>query len=270
MNILHRSILALTLTSVATLTSIAATAESAEKNPLPEKNTPKKSPQPKAANPLVKKVSEHIYQIGQITFHKNTREITFDAQTNIIDPGTPLEFVLVHFNGEKIHESLLITKADPTHLNIALKLLHYKESQELFRPINEDGSRDEAYQKESDKTRKAARFTIHITWNEKGQTKTDPITSWLHHRITNKPMPNVPWVYNGSYVHANKFKAKLNGNYFAILPNESAIATYFGTDGIDRYDDTIWLPIANLPAEGTKITITLKPWSGQLKPQKLK
>ncbi len=269
MTTLHRSILALALIPTVALTSFAATTEPASESPQ-EKNTSEKTHPANPPKPLVKKISEHVYQIGKITFHKNTREITFDTQTNIIDPGTPLEFVLVHLNGEKAHEALLVTEADPTHLNIALKLLDYQESQELFRPINEDGTRGEEYQKESDETRKAARFTIHITWDEKGQKKTAPITSWLQNRLTNKPMPNVPWVYNGSYIHANKFNAKLNGNYFAILPNESAIATYFGTDGVDRYDDTLWLPIPNLPAEGTKVTVTLKPWSGSLKPQKLK
>ena len=209
--------------------------------------------QPK--KPLVKKISADVYQIGKVTLNKKTREISFPAYPNIVEAGTPLEFLLVHLNGEKVHESLLITEADPTNLNIALKLLSYKESQELFRPITEDGSRGELYQKEPDDIRKAARFTIHVTWKDGAKSKSTPITQWLKHRITNKSMPDTPWVYNGSYIHNKAFKAKLNGNFFAIFPNESAIANFPGAKDVDRYDDTLWISAPNLPREGTKITI---------------
>ena len=149
----------------------------------------------------------------------------------------------------------------PTHLNIALKLLNYKESQELFRPINENGTRAEKPLVVADDIRKAARFSIDISWKEGGTQKTAPITQWLQHRVTTKPMPATPWVYNGSYVHDNRFKAKINGNIIAIFPNESALANY---PGDDREDDTIWVPAQKLPREGSQVTITLKPWTGKL------
>ena len=81
---------------------------------------------------LVKKISATIYQVGKVTLNKETREISMPAHTNITDPETIIEYLLVHFNGEKIHESLLTTEADPTHINIAFKLLDYQESLELF------------------------------------------------------------------------------------------------------------------------------------------
>lgn len=218
----------------------------------------------KPEQPLVKKISGDIYQVGAITFNKKTREISLSTQTNITDPGTLLEFVLAHSNGEKVHESLLVTEADPTHLNIALKLLNYQESQELFRPILEDGMRAEKFNSVKDDVRKAARFTAHVSWKEGGKSKTAPITHWLKNTTTGKPMPNTPWVYNGSYVHRNQFKAKLNGNIIAIFTNESAIANY---PGADRMDDTLWVPAKATPREGTQVTVTLKPWSGKLAPQ---
>lgn len=214
-----------------------------------------------STEPSVKKISADIYQIGDVTFNKTTREISLPAHSNLLEAGTPLEFLLVHLNGEKVHESLLITEIDPTHLNIALKLLNYKESQELFKPLLADGSRGEKEYVVADDTRKAARFTIHVSWKEKGQEKSIPITQWLQHRITGKPMPITPWVYSGSYIHLNRFKAKVNGNIFALLTNESAIANY---PGADRHDDSLWLTTKNMPAEGAPITITLKPWNGKL------
>ena len=212
----------------------------------------------------MKKTSADTYQIGHVTFNKTTREISLPARSNLLEAGTPLEFLLVHLNGEKVHESLLITEIDPTNLNIALKLLNYKESQELFRPLLEDGSRGENEPIVADDIRKAARFTIHVSWKDQGKQKTAPITDWLQHRITGKTMPNTPWVYNGSYMSRGKYMAKIYGNVFAIFSNESAIANY---PGFDREDDTLWLSTKKIAAEGVPITITIKPWTGKLPAQ---
>jgi hypothetical protein len=221
----------------------------------------------KKTKPSVEKISEDSYKIGKITFNKKNRTITFETQCNLTESGSLLEYLLVHKNGEKVHESLLVTDIDPTNLNIALKLLNYKESQELFRPITEEGIPAETYPVVANDIRKAARLLIDIVWKQDGQTKTAPITDWLTNRLTNKPMPVTPWVYNGSYILRGKFKAKLSGSIFAIFPNEGSIANY---PAEDRYDDSLWLAGKNLPPLGFKVTVTIKPWSGTLKPQVLK
>lgn len=236
--------------------------EASQSAPAQTEKTPDKSPSPQ--KPLVKKLTDDTYQIGLITFSKKTREITIPSQTNIIDPGTPLEYVLTHGNGEKIHESLLVTEADPTHLNLALKLLNFKESQELYRPLAADNTREEHFPVVADDIRKAARFTIHLKWKSGSENKSAPVTRWLQHRVTSKPMKDTPWVYNGSYILNNRFKAKITGNFFAIFPDEGAIASYPGSD---REDDTLWVPADKLPRTGSKVTLTIKPWSGKLLPQ---
>jgi len=215
------------------------------------------------AKPSVKKLANNLYQIGKVTFDKETREIYIPAITNLTETGTLLEYLLVGINGEKVHESLLVTEIDPTNLNIALKLLNYKESQELFPLRDEEGIPGDTYPKVPDAIRKAARISLEVTW----KNKTTPLTQWLQHRITSKPMPDTAWVYNGSYILRNKFKAKLSGCIFAIFPNEGSIANYSGED---REDDTLWLANKNLPPIGTKVKVTVKPWSGKLTPQVLK
>lgn len=211
----------------------------------------------KPTKPLVKKLENGNYRIGKITLNKDTRSITLPARTNIVNQDTVIEYLLVHLNGEKVHEALLITEVDPSNLNIALKLLSYKESRELFRIIDEDGALSDKYEQVPDDIKKAARFGIEVTWKHKGVEKTRPITQWLEHSGNQQAMPATPWVYNGSYVHNNKFKAKLTGSIFTILPDPGAMANY---PGENRHDDTLWIPAANLPAEGTTVTVTLKPW----------
>lgn len=242
--------------------AICAWAGTASTNPpentvAPEPETTVKAAQPE---PLVKKISATTYQIGQITFNKDTREISLPAQTNIITPETPLEYLLVHSNGEKIHESLLVTEADPTHVNIALKLLNYKESPELFRLPREDGTPSEQYPEVTDEVKQAARFEVLITWKDGNVEATLPATRWIHHRVTGKAMPETPWVYNGSYIHEQKFHAKLTGNILTIFPDVGSIANY---PGEDRWDDTLWHPAPGLPQQGSPLTVTLKPWAAK-------
>lgn len=220
----------------------------------PESET---SIKPTNAEPLVKKISPVSYQIGKITFNKNTREITLPAQTNITNPESILEYLLVHINGEKVHEALLVTEADPTHINIALKLLNYKESRELIRLPRADGTPSENYPVVADEIKKAARFGVYITWKDKGAQKTIPATQWIEHRILKKPMPHTPWVYNGSFIFEHQFNAKLTGSILTIFPNQGAIANY---PGKDRWDDTLWIPAMGIPEEGTPVTVCLKPW----------
>lgn len=234
---------------------LATPTEAVENKISPESETsitPSPLPQP-----LVKKISSSTYQIGHITFNKDTREISLPAFTNITDPDTVIEYLLVHTNGEKVHEALLITEADPTHVNLALKLLRYKESPELFRLLKPDGTPGDTYPDVAEDIRKAARFTVHLTWTKGKTTLSLPATQWIKNRITKKPMPATPWVYNGSYIHHHKFKAKLTGNILTIFPDFGSIANY---PGKDRDDDTLWFPHPRVPRQGSKVTVTLKPW----------
>lgn len=208
-------------------------------------------------SPLVKKISPGVYQIGKITIKQQTREISFPAYTNITDPDSILEFLLVHKDGEKVHESLLITEADPQHLNIALKLLRYQESKELFRVPKENGTPSDKYYEVPEAAQKAARLGIYLTTKHQGKEQTFPASNWVYHRKLKKEMPHEAWVYHGSYIHEQKFKAKLTGNFIAIFTDYGSLANY---PGEGREDDTLWFPHPKTAKQGTQVTITIKPW----------
>lgn len=211
-----------------------------------------------ATAPLIKKIGPQLYQIGIISFNQTTREIYIPAETNITDPESIIEYLLVHSNGEKIHESLLTTAADPTHINIALKLLNYRESKELFRLRDERGFFTDQYPIVADEIKKAARVEILITWKDQVVEKTIPVTDWIYNQATQRNMISMPWIYNGSFIHEKAFNAKLTGSIITIYPNIGAIANYSGDD---RSDDSLWTPSKNTPPEGTSVKVTLKPWT---------
>ncbi|MBT8044337.1 MAG: hypothetical protein KJO79_05245, partial [Verrucomicrobiae bacterium] len=169
----YLTVLLVTAASPYTSAAPAVSADAPENKIAPESE---KSIRPAKPEPLVKKISPSTYQIGRILINKETRKITLPASTKITDPDSIIEYLLVHENGEKVHETLLVTPAEPTHVNIALKLLNYKESLELFPIIKEDGTPTDKYPDVPDEIKKAARFTIQVTWKDGQKEKTLPAT----------------------------------------------------------------------------------------------
>ena len=209
---------------------------------------------PSQEKPPIKQLSENEYQIGKVFLNKKTREIHFGAGVNLVD--RPLEYLVVSPKG-KVHESLFITDVSPFHLNIAMKLLGFQESQELFEIADEDYRPTGEFPDVPDEVKKAARLDILVEWEADGKTHLKPINDLITHSITEKPMAPGPWLYTGSYMHEGQFKAEVNGDIFAIFPAQPAIVSY---PGKDNQNDDIWFTHPQrMPGEGTVVKIILKP-----------
>ncbi|RYD39074.1 MAG: hypothetical protein EOP85_16590 [Verrucomicrobiaceae bacterium] len=103
--------------------------------PVPEEEAQEEKPA-EPAKPSVKKLDENRYQVGQVIFDRKKREVRFPAKVNMTE-GL-LEFLLVHEKG-KLHESLFSTTTSPTDISLALTLLRYKPSKELYALPDETG-----------------------------------------------------------------------------------------------------------------------------------
>ncbi len=208
--------------------------------------------------PEITRLEDGRVKIGKILIDPKTREIRFPAQVNMRE-GL-LEFIVVHENG-KIHESLLCTKISATKLNIAIKLLHYKASRELYLKLEEDGSLGSEFQEASPEEKEGSRLRIGFEWQENGTTQTANITDWISHAATEKPMPNDPWIYGGSFVVDGTFVAESSGDIIAIFLSNAAMINFAGKD---NQDDEVWLPHATrVPAEGTPVTVVISPFEPQ-------
>ncbi len=209
------------------------------------------------------KVSEDIFDLGEIRINKKTREITFPATVEIT--GIPdaknqtiVEYVLVNPEG-KIHESLFLTEIKPSHLNVAFKLLGYKESKHLFRVVNKNFQPQEEYEKATPEQIKESRFDMVIKWKgSDGKVVSHNINELIHNAETDKPMEAGPWVYGGSFIYQGKYVADLNKDLFAIFTDRGSIGNYAGEG---REDDTLWFPNSKvMPPMGTKTTFHLTPF----------
>ena len=241
---------ALALALAALALALAALALPAPAEEAPGKETPAAEP----AKPAVVRVDAHTMRIGEVTFRPESREIRIPTRVNMT--AGLLEFVLVHVNG-KVHESLLVTEANATHLNIALKLLRYQPSEELFRLLEDDGSVSDKYPEVPAATRAAARVRLAVEWKEGQESKSAPLHEWIASAVTERPMPEPPWVYGGSYVLEGRFAAETSGDIIATFVTRNALINYGGKD---NEDDEAWIPAPRrVPPEGTPVTVVISP-----------
>lgn len=207
----------------------------------------------KATKPLIEKIDEENYKIGKVSFNKKTKEIFFLAKINEI--GDILEYLVVNDFG-KTHEALFITDIKASNLNVALKLLGYKESQELFYMYDEDMRPLDKLHDVPEDVKKAARLDIYASWKGEDGKKNVHVNQLIKNDNTGEHAKIKPYIYNGSYLLDGNFKADLSGDIIAIFTNPGSIAN-FSNEGND--DDTIWLAMTKqLPKKETVVTLTFK------------
>lgn len=208
-----------------------------------------------AAKPSVEEIAPDRFRVGKVEFDRKKREIRVPTRVNMTE-GL-LEFVVVHQNG-KIHESLLFTEASPTDVNVALKLLRFQASRELYPLPNETGGTSGKFPEVPEDVRRAARVLIEVEWKSEGKTRKVPVNDWIQHAVKSTPMPAGPWVYGGSEFVDGKFAPELSGDIVAIFTALSALINY---PGDDKSDDTVWVVHPKrVPPEGTHVTLIITPF----------
>ncbi len=224
----------------------------ADSLPLPPEPVPAQPVPP--AKPTVERLDDSHYRIGEVTFDQKTREIRFPAVVNMTEG--PLEYAIVHTRG-KVHESLLATEISATHLNLALTLLRYPPSPELYALPNDKGGLSNKFPKVSKEAQAAARIQVKVEWDDAGKTRSVPINEWIQHLPKGSAMSATLWVYGGSEIDEGRFVAESTGDIMAIFITNSALINY---PGKDNNNDDVWLPFPKrVPAVGTKVTVIIAP-----------
>jgi hypothetical protein len=201
-------------------------------------------------------IDANRFKIGDIEFDKQTRAIRFPATLN--QREGLLEYVLVGDKG-KVHEALLRTAINATHLNIALMLLRYQSSPELFGLRDEDGFPNGLFPAVDPKIKAAARAELRIIWKDGEKEHSATVNEVISTQPEERTMPPGPWIYGGSVVYEGRFVAEETGDLIAIQTNEAAIFNY---PGENRENDEVWFPATKrLPPMGTQVTVEIRPWA---------
>ena len=225
--------------------------------------------------PKIERLNNEEVKIGKIHLHQKKRELSFKGGINMTK-GL-IEYFLATTKSDKVHETLILTDASPTNINIAMKLLGIKESKELFEIFDEETWKPTGkFPAVSPETHAASLVNIFVEWGKGAKKKRVPANELIHHinwpKKAPTPKPNEefetneatlsvmeegPWLSTGSYMHEGRFKAEIGGIIFGIYTNEQAIVNFFGKD---RLLGDVWIPNEkDVPEEGTVVTVFVKP-----------
>ncbi len=206
------------------------------------------------AKPSVIKLDENRYQIGGVVLDRKTREIRFPTKVQMT--SGLIEYIFILQKG-LIHETLLITQIVPTDLSLAMVLLRYTPSVELFSEINETGHPTGIYPEVPIPVRAAARISMEVEWSDKGIVRRIPLNDWLKDG-SNSVLPPGPWLYTGSNFSEGKFIPDLSGNIASIKLDRNTMINYPGTDNMDG---VTWYALPErIPPVGTDVTLIISPY----------
>jgi hypothetical protein len=204
----------------------------------------------------VRQIDDDQYLVGGVTLRKSTREISFDASIN--QTGGLIEFLLVTEKG-KVHESLFACAIRPADLNVAFKLLAYPSSPELFEVLAADQRPTGKYPEVPEEVRNGARLEISASWQDGANTKVLTVNDLVKNSSTEAPMAPGPWLYTGSLIHEGVFRAEATGDIIAVFSNPTAMINYPGD--ARGSDEVWWVNPGTVPAKGTPVRITIKPFA---------
>jgi len=193
---------------------------------------------------------------------KGLPHITIDRQAGTIDIEATvavrnvewLELLLCSTNTRE-YESLLVTKAKPSHVHLALLLLGQQPGSPMLW----------LYEGEKLKVVPARGPKVRVTlrYEKEGKTVEIPAHQWLIDQKTKKPPDESPWIFAGSRFDKKEdreiFQADVFGSLISlvnfgddVLVLRSQLKNYSG--------EFPWAPNnAEIPPAGTKVTVRLQP-----------
>ena len=194
--------------------------------------------------PVIEKLANGRYRVGEIMVDKGERAITFPAQVNM-DQGL-LEYLIVHDRG-KTHESLLRTKVEPYNLQIAFLLLGYQGTgQRLARqgdPAKPGGEP----------------VSITITAIAGQRPVVIAAERWLVNKFGAdlKDVTAIDWVFSGSFLDHGRFLAQETGSIVSIWHDPAAMMDNASPGG---ESNRIWfVKQGAVPPVGTPVQVSIRP-----------
>ncbi len=204
--------------------------------------------------PRIIKRPDGLMAYGEIVFDPKSREVRIPCRVNMTE-GL-LEFAVVKDTG-KVHEALLITTCAAQDIHVVMQLLRYTSSPELYSIEKERGILSGEYPEVPEKTKQAARINLSVQWDAAGKTQKVPLSDWIMHEKTAKPMKNIPWVYGGSMIYEGSFLADQTGDIASIFVSRGSLILYSGDD---QFNDDVWLPFTKrIPPQGSPVLLLIQP-----------
>lgn len=195
--------------------------------------------------------ADHI-RIGEVTLNKKEKSFSIPAWVNMQEG---LIEYLVSMPHGKVHETLLITMADPLHMSVACKLLKFPSYPALF-PQRDENMEWKPFTLPKRENFKNSLMEITVSWTKDGKTISMPASDLLRYKDTKQYLASHEWVLNDSSIYRKCYQASVIGDIVAIFGDSNALISYsgFGNDG-----ENVWMADSKkVPVPGTKVIVTFK------------
>jgi hypothetical protein len=192
-----------------------------------------------ATNLPLKRLGPGLFALGDVSFNKEQRTVSFPARVNLGQGN--IEYLLVTSAG-KTHESLFRTDAKPHHVQLALVLLGARGSTNAFaehaaKPVPGD------------------HVEIEVSWTAGGKLLRFAAEEFVEDRKSVR-MSKGPWTYNGSRLREDGFAAEVDGSIISLITDPDAL---INNPRPGREDDDNWLIRTNgLPPLNSPVEIRIK------------
>ena len=204
-------------------------------------NDPFRTVPPK--KPSIKEVGDGIFQVGTVRLNKKKKEISFPVVVNMNEG--PMEYLVVTGIG-KTHESLLVTSAEPFHLQVAMLLLNCKGSDGKIIPEDEG------------KAIPGEPVEMELQWKADRKERKSRLEKFVS-RADKKKVKEGPFTFNGSRMFEGTFLAQRDGSIVSLITDNAA---QFNNPRAGRADDDLWRPqrkgLPPLDTNGTLVIRLLK------------
>jgi len=206
-----------------------------------------------------KEVAPGVFEIGSVRLDKNAGTVVFPAKINM-DDGL-VEYLMVTPQGS-VHESVLVSEAQPQEVHMAMLLLGAKG----MAPTKENkgsGRIDAAFLAKAPKLTGDA-ILLSAKWKDKdGMEHTVAPERWLTRKIFTPKKPTKivtaedgPWLYTGSFFYEDRFVAQADGTFVSLVTFPSALINNPRTGS---NDDHVWFVKTDaVPPVGTPVEFTIK------------
>jgi hypothetical protein len=187
-------------------------------------------------------VGEGVFELGKVRLDKRKRAVSFSAWVNMAE-GL-LEYAVVGVNG-KLHESLLVTEADPVHIHMAMLLLGAKGQTDAV----SSGSADSL-------VISGDKVDMWVNWKSGGRERRVRLEDMIINLETGLTASTGPWIYNGSRVVEGTYLARRDGSMVALITDPDAL---INNPRPGRDNDTIWFVNTNtVPRAGTAVQVVVE------------
>ena len=244
----------------------AAIAGCASKPPAPIDSTAEPAAAPVEGAAVPESAVQPIVEFPFVRIDRAARTVEIDGSVPIDAhderaPNVYLELVACSPDTRE-HESLVVTRAKPSHIHAALLLLGLEPGTPAEWKARGDGTLDEIA---ATGPRLAVEF---ITTDGAGVKSVVPAARWIRHSQTGAAWPDSPWVFAGSTFVTRQGERRYDADFSGTILG----LTTFGTEVIawpepispdSGIDEPVW--IANpdtVPRSGTPVTIRLRPVDG--------